>query len=117
MQQTWDHLLVGSTVGVYPKPPPATPTDWRLHRPGSPNGVRTRVSTLRGWCPGPLDDGTLRPTCDFSRQRSVVNQDWQLLATSCCGRLMYTDRLHRQSRASSRGTRKPFQGRRQHKGK
>ena len=27
-------------------------------RVGSPNGVRTRVSTLRGWCPGPLDDGT-----------------------------------------------------------
>jgi len=23
----------------------------------SPNGVRTRVSTLRGWCPSPLDDG------------------------------------------------------------
>src|SRR3974390_2855717 len=23
----------------------------------SPNGVRTRVSTLRGWCPWPLDDG------------------------------------------------------------
>ena len=25
----------------------------------SPNGVRTRVSTLRGWCPRPLDDGTV----------------------------------------------------------
>jgi hypothetical protein len=24
---------------------------------GSPNGIRTRVSTLRGWCPWPLDDG------------------------------------------------------------
>ena len=24
----------------------------------SPNGIRTRVSTLRGWCPRPLDDGT-----------------------------------------------------------
>jgi hypothetical protein len=23
----------------------------------TPNGVRTRVSTLRGWCPRPLDDG------------------------------------------------------------
>ncbi len=27
--------------------------------PRSPNGVRTRVSTLRGWCPRPLDDGTV----------------------------------------------------------
>jgi len=26
---------------------------------GGPNGIRTRVSTLRGWCPGPLDDGTV----------------------------------------------------------
>ncbi len=25
----------------------------------SPNGVRTRVSTLRGWCPRPLDDGAV----------------------------------------------------------
>jgi hypothetical protein len=23
----------------------------------SPNGIRTRVATLRGWCPRPLDDG------------------------------------------------------------
>ena len=29
-----------------------------LLRPSSPNGIRTRVSTLRGWCPRPLDDGT-----------------------------------------------------------
>jgi hypothetical protein len=28
---------------------------------GSPNGIRTRVSTLRGWCPRPLDDGTAGP--------------------------------------------------------
>ncbi len=28
--------------------------------PGSPNGVRTRASTLRGWCPRPLDDGAKR---------------------------------------------------------
>ncbi len=25
----------------------------------SPNGTRTRVSTLRGWCPRPLDDGAV----------------------------------------------------------
>jgi hypothetical protein len=24
---------------------------------GTPNGIRTRVATLRGWCPRPLDDG------------------------------------------------------------
>ena len=27
----------------------------------SPNGIRTRVSTLRGWCPWPLDDGAGHP--------------------------------------------------------
>ena len=31
----------------------------RLYR--SPNGIRTRVSTLRGWCPWPLDDGAGHP--------------------------------------------------------
>ena len=28
-----------------------------LRAPGSPNGIRTRAATLRGWCPRPLDDG------------------------------------------------------------
>ena len=27
---------------------------------GGPNGIRTRVSALRGPCPGPLDDGAAR---------------------------------------------------------
>src|SRR5690606_37629187 len=26
---------------------------------GTPNGVRTRVATLKGWNPGPLDDGVV----------------------------------------------------------
>jgi hypothetical protein len=30
--------------------------------PRSPNGIRTRVSTLRGWCPWPLDDGAVART-------------------------------------------------------
>ena len=25
----------------------------------TPNGIRTRAATLRGWCPRPLDDGGL----------------------------------------------------------
>ena len=29
---------------------------WRIHV-STPNGIRTRAATLRGWCPGPLDDG------------------------------------------------------------
>jgi hypothetical protein len=36
-------------------------TDCSGKRASSPNGVRTRVSTLRGSCPRPLDDGTGRP--------------------------------------------------------
>ncbi len=27
---------------------------------GSPNGIRTRAATLRGWCPRPLDDGAVQ---------------------------------------------------------
>src|SRR2546427_4510163 len=30
------------------------------NRLGGPNGIRTRVSALRGPCPGPLDDGASR---------------------------------------------------------
>jgi hypothetical protein len=26
---------------------------------GDPNGIRTRVTTLKGWCPRPLDDGVV----------------------------------------------------------
>src|ERR1700704_6576266 len=35
----------------------------------SPNGIRTRAATLRGWCPRPLDDGAKHEivplTCTF----------------------------------------------------
>jgi hypothetical protein len=55
-----------------------------LYTPGlvfyrSPNGIRTRVATLRGWCPRPLDDGTMRRTpegarrCSGGRTRTLNN--------------------------------------------
>jgi hypothetical protein len=28
---------------------------------GVPNGIRTRVAAVKGRCPGPLDDGDVRP--------------------------------------------------------
>ena len=45
---------------------------------GTPNGIRTRAATLRGWCPRPLDDGGLRPTrrsaiCGSDRSRRSVD--------------------------------------------
>src|SRR5690606_13197236 len=45
---------------------------------GTPNGIRTRAATLRGWCPRPLDDGGLRPTrrsaiCGSGRSRRSVD--------------------------------------------
>ncbi len=39
-----------------PRPEDDASTSYDLF--SSPNGIRTRVSTLRGWCPRPLDDGT-----------------------------------------------------------
>ncbi len=46
---------------------PAVRTPAHRITPGSgslvsstPNGIRTRVATLRGWCPRPLDDGGLK---------------------------------------------------------
>ena len=32
----------------------------------SPNGIRTRVATLRGWCPRPLDDGAVTGAARYS---------------------------------------------------
>ncbi len=32
----------------------------------TPNGIRTRAATLKGWCPRPLDDGGL---FDSTRER------------------------------------------------
>ncbi len=40
-----------------------------LHVPGTPNGIRTRAATLKGWCPRPLDDGGLRG----ARLRTLAN--------------------------------------------
>src|SRR5580700_3907386 len=45
----------------------------------SPNGIRTRVATLRGWCPWPLDDGAERRfpegfrRCSGGRTRTLNN--------------------------------------------
>ena len=35
----------------------------------TPNGIRTRAATLKGWCPRPLDDGGL---CFFHLVTTVV---------------------------------------------
>ena len=32
---------------------------------GVPNEIRTRVSTVKGWCPGPLDDGDRKRNSRF----------------------------------------------------
>ena len=41
-------------------------TEWTAV--GGPNGIRTRVSALRGPCPRPLDDGAARLPC-YARLR------------------------------------------------
>ena len=38
----------------------------------SPNGIRTRVATLRGWCPRPLDDGAERRSPSRGRLPPVL---------------------------------------------
>src|SRR6266446_8889313 len=42
------------------------------NRNGGPNGIRTRVSALRGPCPGPLDDGAVWRTVRRRRQRKLA---------------------------------------------
>jgi hypothetical protein len=48
-QATLGRLLTGETAAA--------------SRVGGPNGIRTRVSALRGPCPRPLDDGAVRLPC------------------------------------------------------
>ena len=55
------------TVAVSPAVPPQTwpgrePPGNRLKTLGVPYGIRTRVTNVKGWCPGPLDerDGAAR---------------------------------------------------------
>ena len=40
-------------------PRPLQLKDFALHFQSTPNGIRTRAATLKGWCPRPLDDGGL----------------------------------------------------------
>ena len=66
---TADRLTVTEPVGVPPRLVTAAVNvtvsprrdglsdDTTCTFPGSPNGIRTRAATLRGWCPWPLDDG------------------------------------------------------------
>ena len=50
------HAVIPDRQTLLPELLPGTGSTTR--ELGSPNGIRTRVSTLRGWCPRPLDDGT-----------------------------------------------------------
>ena len=44
-------------VAVTPKPLPIK--GFGVIFQSTPNGIRTRAATLKGWCPRPLDDGGL----------------------------------------------------------
>ncbi len=58
-------LLDSKRLEISPK------NGWRanyfISQTGGPNGIRTRVTGVRGQCPGPLDDGTKK------RHRFVYN--------------------------------------------
>ena len=40
----------------------------------APNGIRTRVATLKGWSPGPLDDGDCLAVGDVGEHTGPVAQ-------------------------------------------
>ena len=60
-------------------------TMWKPLVSCTPNGIRTRAATLKGWCPRPLDDGGKdvefvgRAPETYQRQRRVAlgrNAGW-----------------------------------------
>ena len=78
----------------------------------SPNGIRTRVATLRGWCPRPLDDGAERRCaahaqcsrrCSGGRTRTLNN--WT--RTSRVADYTTPDRVDIQISRAARGTGSP----------
>src|SRR5207302_394619 len=46
---------------------------------GTPNGIRTRAATLKGWCPRPLDDGGRSRREQFRLLLGVPVTDWRPL--------------------------------------
>ena len=80
-----DCTLGDDTEIEVPRPGPTRPTTKTRRARGrslelltrTPNGIRTRAATLRGWCPRPLDDGGLccnrqRADCDEQRRRTPL---------------------------------------------
>ena len=47
----------------------------------TPNGIRTRAFTLKGWCPRPLDDGGL--TDDFGVEEGAGFEPANLSVIRC----------------------------------
>ena len=54
----------------------------------SPNGIRTRAATLRGWCPRPLDDGA-KPhrgrshVCSWGARNRTLNNRTRICCVAC----------------------------------
>ena len=74
---------------------------------GSPNGIRTRAATLRGWCPRPLDDGAMRrprrsveadddptPSPRHCRQPETATAVWFRRANEAAPRLPHSRHPH-----------------------
>ena len=66
----------GTGVAVEPGPAdrPSRKTSSDLGVSSSPNGIRTRAATLRGWCPRPLDDGASSGAINLPAAREATNR-------------------------------------------
>src|SRR5215472_3134034 len=53
----WSAMTVGLVSAPSPTPHPRRPVHQLIEISGVPNGIRTRVTNVKGWCPRPLDDG------------------------------------------------------------
>ena len=73
---------------------------------GVPNGIRTRVATLKGWCPRPLDDGdvgAVKSGHDITVARREIKGCAHLMlqhfcgCTKPCGMIWLAHRLYRRN--------------------
>jgi hypothetical protein len=48
----------------------------RDNRVGDPNGIRTRVTAVKGRCPGPLDDRVVQGERNMAVRKGCASEKW-----------------------------------------
>ena len=67
-----ENQAVGQQREMHPQTRQMAPTPSGAAGPGVPYGIRTRVTNVKGWCPGPLDERDAGRPLGWPRRRARV---------------------------------------------